>query len=164
MAWRGDSTLLFINAANGDIFDSTVISGHPSVKQAFAYWNDSPLHAAVMVGDSAMVLEFDAIVDVPSDDPSTPSSFTLSQNYPNPFNATTEIRFSLARASDVTLTIYNLLGQEVKTLVNGRTSAGEHRVAWDGTDASGKPCGTGVYLYQLQTTDASQSRKMLLLK
>ncbi len=164
MAWRGDSTLLFINAADGDIFDSTVVPGHSSVKQAFAYWNDSPLHAAVMVGDSAMILEFDAIVDVPSSEPLTPSSFTLSQNYPNPFNATTEIRFSLAQSADVSLTIYNLLGQEVKTLIDGKFSAGEHRVTWDGTDSIGHPCATGVYLYRLESEETSLSRKMILLK
>ncbi len=164
MAWRSDSTLLFINAANGDIFDSTVISGHPSVKQAFAYWNDSPLHAAVMIGDSAMVLEFDAIVDVPSDEPLTPASFTLSQNYPNPFNATTEIRFSLERAADVTLTVYNLLGQEVKTLVEGRITAGEHRVTWDGRDDSGNMCASGIYMYRFESEETVLSRKMILLK
>ncbi|MBK7141840.1 MAG: T9SS type A sorting domain-containing protein [bacterium] len=164
MAWRGDSTLLFVNASNGDIFDSTVILSHPSIKKAFGYWSDSPLHAAVLVGDSVMVLEFDAIVDVPSDEPLTPSAFTLSQNYPNPFNATTEISFSLARTGDVRLTVYNLLGQEVKTLLDEKTTAGEHRVTWDGRDNSSNLCATGIYLYLLQNENTTQARKMVMLK
>lgn len=165
MAWRGDSTLLFIRADNGEIFDSTVIEDHSSVKKAFAYWTDSPLHAAVLDGDTVKVLEFDVIVDVPDgDQPSLPVKFALSLNYPNPFNSSTEINFSLARAGDVRLTVYNLLGQEVKTLIDGRITAGEHRVTWDGSDNQGTPCATGVYLYRLQIEDKSESRKMLLLK
>jgi hypothetical protein len=165
MAWRGDSTLLFINASNGEILDSTVIESHPSVKKSFSLLDDSPLHAAVLIGDTVKVLEFDVVVDVPDgNQPSLPATFTLSQNYPNPFNATTEINFSLARAGDVRLTIYNLLGQEVKTLVNGRISAGEHRVTWDGSDNNGSICATGLYLYRLETSESIANRKMLLLK
>jgi flagellar hook assembly protein FlgD len=127
--------------------------------------DDSPLHAAVLIGDTVKVLEFDVVVDVPDgSQPSLPATFTLSQNYPNPFNATTEINFSLARAGDVRLTIYNLLGQEVKTLVNGRISAGEHRVTWDGSDNNGSICATGLYLYRLETSESIANRKMLLLK
>lgn len=149
----------------GEKFDSLYFYG-PLVPRDFLILPDRQSGFSVFggAGDSTYYYVLDIMTDVDDDQPPLPSAFTLSQNYPNPFNATTEIRFSLERTADMTLTIYNLLGQEVKTLVDGRNSAGEHRVTWDGTDDSGESCATGVYLYCLQTEDRSESRKMLLLK
>ncbi len=93
-----------------------------------------------------------------------PSDLNLNQNYPNPFNPTTTISFSLVRASDVTLTVYNALGQQVKQLVNSRFPAGSHEVVWDGTDARNNFVASGVYFYRLSDGETSHSRKMLLLK
>ncbi len=158
-------SILVWHSDTGEKFDSIYFNG-PMIPRDFFASDDVWVGFYIFggAGDSTYLYWYDFVVDVDDEQPDLPSSFTLSQNYPNPFNATTEIRFSLARAAEVTLTVYNLLGQEARTLINGKISAGEHRVAWDGTDASGKPCATGVYLYQIQTADASQSRKMLLLK
>ncbi len=93
-----------------------------------------------------------------------PRSVTLSQNYPNPFNPTTEIVYSLPKKSRVILSIYNILGQKVATLVDTDQPAGSHRVSWSGSDDNGKPVATGIYLYQLQTDQRGLSKKMLLLK
>lgn len=93
-----------------------------------------------------------------------PESFTLSQNFPNPFNPTTTIEYSLSVQTDVTLTVYNLLGRRVTTLVDAEQAAGDYRVEWDGTAYSGEPVATGVYFYRLETSSGMQSRKMLLLK
>ena len=93
-----------------------------------------------------------------------PVEFALHENYPNPFNPTTTLRFDLPEVSDITLTIYNMLGQKVRTFNYQNTSAGYHSVTWDATNDYGDPVGAGVYLYQLQTKDFVKTRKMVLLK
>jgi hypothetical protein len=100
-----------------------------------------------------------------------PKSFELQQNYPNPFNPTTTISFSLHEASTVTLTVYNLVGQEIARLVSGSVEAGVHSVVWDAKDLSQNLVPSGVYLYRLQATslatgkeEITQVRKMSFLK
>ncbi len=90
---------------------------------------------------------------------SVPNKYELSQNYPNPFNPTTVIKYQLKTAGRTTLIIYNLLGQEVKTLVNEVQSAGEHKVEWN---ASG--IASGVYLYRLQAGKFVDTKKLILIK
>ncbi len=89
--------------------------------------------------------------------------FQLVQNYPNPFNPTTTIEYRLTRAGRVRLIIYNLLGQEVRTLVQAEQPAGIYRVVWDGRDARGRQMPAGVYFYRLQTEHASAVKKMILM-
>ncbi len=101
--------------------------------------------------------------------PALPSKFTLYQNYPNPFNPTTMIEFSLEGGSkggiqDVSLDIYNILGQHVNNLVDEKLPIGFYQVEWRGQDTHGRAVATGVYLYRLQVDDATDSKKMLLLK
>ncbi|RMI04727.1 MAG: DNRLRE domain-containing protein, partial [Calditrichaeota bacterium] len=79
-----------------------------------------------------------------------PRTFRLHQNYPNPFNPATTIVFELPRASRVTLLVFDVTGQKVRTLIGGQMPAGKHRIQWDGTDASGKPAVSGVYFYRLE--------------
>lgn len=93
-----------------------------------------------------------------------PEAFRLLQNYPNPFNPQTEIYFQLVEDAQVTLKIYNTLGQEVKTLVDGYTPGGIHRVTWDATDNSGRSVSSGIYFYQMRSGDFSAIKKMSLLK
>jgi len=93
-----------------------------------------------------------------------PTKFALHENYPNPFNPTTTLRFDLPEVSNLTLTIYNMLGQKVRTFNYQNTSAGYHSVKWNATNDYGDPVGAGVYLYQLQTKDFVKTRKMVLLK
>ena len=95
---------------------------------------------------------------------SLPSGFGLSQNYPNPFNPVTNIEFDLPRATDVSVEVFNVLGQRVETLVNERLSAGRYVVTWDGRTASGAQAATGVYFYRIRTEDYVESRKMVLLR
>jgi len=98
-------------------------------------------------------------VDRPEFEVSLPTVTYLAQNYPNPFNAATEISYSLAEASDVKLTIHNLRGQLVETVVDGRQEAGVHQVIWDASQYS-----SGVYFYKLQAGDFVSTKKMNLLK
>ncbi len=93
-----------------------------------------------------------------------PESYALEQNYPNPFNPSTSIKFSVKEAGVVQLSIYNLHGQEVRTLVNGQINAGFHSVNWDGKDARGQLVPSGVYLYKLRVNGFSQTRKMIFMK
>lgn len=94
----------------------------------------------------------------------TPGAFSLEQNYPNPFNPTTEIRFQLPQAGNVTLTVYNTLGQEIRTLANGYYESGAHSVQWDGRDQAGNPAASGVYFYKIVTDQHVALKKMNLLK
>jgi len=93
-----------------------------------------------------------------------PTEFALHENYPNPFNPTTTLRFDLPEASNLTLTIYNMLGQKVRTFNYQNTSAGYHSVKWNATNDYGDPVGAGVYLYQLRANHYLETRKMVLLK
>ncbi|MCI0329610.1 MAG: multicopper oxidase domain-containing protein [candidate division Zixibacteria bacterium] len=85
-------------------------------------------------------------------------------NYPNPFNPETQIAFRLPNAGNVDLRIFNLLGQEVRRLVNGNLEAGDHTVRWDGRDAAGQSVASGIYFYRLETPDFKKTKRMLLLK
>ena len=93
-----------------------------------------------------------------------PEQFALHQNFPNPFNAETIIRYQLPAASAVRMTIYNLLGQEVRRLVDGNVEAGIHWMGWDGRDGAGKALASGMYFCRLQVEDFVQTRSMVILK
>ena len=93
-----------------------------------------------------------------------PAEFSLRQNYPNPFNPSTTIEFSLASAGDVSLTIYDMLGRTVATLVSGVLAPGTHRVRWDGTGESGRSVSSGAYLCRLSQHNVSLQRTILYLK
>ena len=88
----------------------------------------------------------------------------LIGNYPNPFNPVTKINFSLAEKQDVSLAIYNVLGQKVDTLVNTKLESGNHSIIWDGTDSQNNKVGNGIYFYKLNTQNYTKTMKMVLLK
>jgi hypothetical protein len=92
------------------------------------------------------------------------ASYELSQNYPNPFNPTTTIRFNLKENGAVRLTIYNLRGQEVRTLIATEMNAGQHEIIWDGKDEHGQLVPSGVYLYKLSVNGFVQTKKMSFVK
>ena len=93
-----------------------------------------------------------------------PEEFRLAQNYPNPFNPSTSINFQVPLATDVTLRVFNVLGQEVRTLINGFYAAGQYSVTWNGRDNLENPVPSGMYLYQLEADGFSEIRKMILVK
>lgn len=93
-----------------------------------------------------------------------PESFKLFQNYPNPFNPTSAIRYQLKVSSKVELSVYNLLGQQIRELVNSSQPAGSYQVEWDGRDEAGKVVASGVYIYQIKAGKEQQSRRMILLR
>ena len=93
-----------------------------------------------------------------------PARFSLEQNYPNPFNPTTAIRYSLPAAGTVTLTVFDVLGRAVRTVVETRPAPGVYETSWDGRDDRGAAVSSGIYLYRLQTGDAVRTRKMVLMR
>jgi hypothetical protein len=93
-----------------------------------------------------------------------PTTFDVAQNYPNPFNPTTTISYQLPEARDVRLMIFNVLGQKVRTLVNGRMEPGYHNVVWNGRSEEGRAVASGVYIYRFEAGDFSKTLKLMLLK
>ncbi len=104
------------------------------------------------------------ITGVKNSVPERPQGYALRESYPNPFNPETEIHFQLPEAHYVVLKIFNIFGEEIRTLVDEQREAGYHRVRWDGKDENGKPVTSGVYLYQLRAGSFSQVKKMSLLR
>jgi hypothetical protein len=98
---------------------------------------------------------------------SVPLKFKLAQNYPNPFNPTTSIQYSVIGDQSplyVTLKIYNILGQEVRTLVNELKEPGYYTVTWDGVDSIGREVGSGIYVCRLEVGDFMATKRMVLMK
>jgi len=93
-----------------------------------------------------------------------PATYNIHQNYPNPFNPITTLRYDLPEHSYVNVTVYDMLGTQVKTLINQTQDAGFKSVIWDATNDYGKPVSAGVYLYQIQAGEFVQTKKMVLLK
>ncbi|MDZ7262773.1 MAG: T9SS type A sorting domain-containing protein, partial [candidate division KSB1 bacterium] len=90
--------------------------------------------------------------------------FELGQNYPNPFNPETNISFRMDRSSDATLVIYDVLGREIRTLINGHLPAGEYSIQWNGRDNGGNQVPSGLYFYRLMAGNQQAWRRMLRLR
>ncbi|RKY57265.1 MAG: hypothetical protein DRP96_10220, partial [Candidatus Neomarinimicrobiota bacterium] len=108
--------------------------------------------------------DFGAIVSVVDDEQTVPVTYKLEQNYPNPFNPTTTIQYGIAKEGLVKLTIYNILGQEVKTLVNTSQNAGVYKIQWNGLDNQNRMVANGIYIYRIVSNDFVKSKKMVFLK
>ena len=93
-----------------------------------------------------------------------PKSFFLSQNYPNPFNPSTTIEYTIPKADNVLVRIYDGLGQELRTILNEYQPAGVHTVQWDGKDANGNIVSSGLYIYRIDAGNNAESKMMLMLK
>jgi hypothetical protein len=102
----------------------------------------------------------------------TPNVFALHANAPNPFNPSTTIKYDLAKPVEVKLVIFDLMGRQVRTLVDQRQPAGRHAITWDGRNEQGQAIASGVYIYQIRASDPSagagqafvQTRRMALLR
>lgn len=93
-----------------------------------------------------------------------PKEYELVQNYPNPFNANTEIGFALPKEAHVRLSIYNLLGEKITTLVDEDRKAGRYKVRWDGTDSKKNPVSSGVYIYRMEAGNFKAQKRMSIVK
>jgi hypothetical protein len=169
-----DSDPLFADDQAGYLFEGSpcVDAGNPDVQYEDLedpYVSGTPLWPALGTlrndmgaygGQSQGI-----VVAVPDGDGGQlPLSFALEPNYPNPFNPQTLIRYSVPVPTHVRVTIYNILGRRVRTLVDENRTAGTHSARWDGTNAQGHRVATGVYFYRIQAGDYTETRKMLMLK
>ena len=98
------------------------------------------------------------------DDTAYPAEFDLSQNYPNPFNPVTTITFSLRESAHTTLTVYNMMGQQVSMLIDEIKEPGYYTVEWNGRDDSGRDVSTGIYIYRLISGEKVLTRRMVKMK
>jgi len=120
------------------------------------------------ISASASTMHADLIVSIAADVNeginSLPHDANLAQNYPNPFNPTTTIGFDLPSAAEVKLEVFNVLGERVRTLFNGRLQAGSTSIVWDGRNDAGQSVGSGAYFYRLNTGSKTLAKKMVLVK
>jgi hypothetical protein len=180
--WTGwDYNLVFAN----DSLDYVGLSPGPHDIQADPMFVDTaagdyrllPHSPCIDAGDPASPLDpdgsradigayyFDQAVGIDDPGPSGPYRFALAQSYPNPFNARTVISYSLKQSTTVSLLIYSITGQRVRTLAAGeKQEPGQHRYIWEGTDNSGKPVSTGIYFYELYVDDHRESKAMILIR
>ena len=141
---------------SSDCPDGHRISFNVEFKSGTETWTDT---------FSVQVNSTDLVTDIGETDPlyALPFSFALRQNVPNPFNAQTVISFELPRPMDITLTIFNAVGQTIRQW-EGSWSAGHHHLTWNGQDEDGTPIASGVYFYRLQTERFTQTRAATLLR
>lgn len=93
-----------------------------------------------------------------------PPTFSLEQNFPNPFNVQTEIRYKLSENGRTRIKIFNIMGQEIKTLLDDEQLQGEYSIIWDGKDAKGNPSPSGQYYYQISQKEKMGAKKLIILK
>jgi hypothetical protein len=151
---EGVSTMMFNVAINDNDGTGRDYQGCWSSKCTGAWWNTpANWEVVALVGSAAVVSNEDVVSTVPLE-------YSLDQNYPNPFNPSTNIQFSLAATSDVTLEVYNMLGQKVATLLqNQKMNAGSHTQTFDASRLA-----SGMYVYRISTPNFVQSRSMMLIK
>ena len=94
----------------------------------------------------------------------TPLEFALHQNYPNPFNPETNIQFDVAEKSDVSISIFNIVGQKVATLVDGSMEPGVYNIKWNGLNDKGSALPSGMYFYEMRSTGYHSVMKLVLVK
>ena len=137
---------------DSDIIDYSLASNSPAIGAG----EDGSNIGALGIGCEAIELSIDKNI--------IPDMYALHQNYPNPFNPTTKISYDLPDASVVSLSIYDLMGREIRTLINSEQSAGFKIIQWNATDNLGKSVPAGMYIYTIQAGEFRQTRKMVLLK
>ena len=156
-----------INSGYYDYKFAVMYSGADTINGGFEPLNnefvDTLVHTVLLVDGPPIVINNlfgdPNPVGVESIENLLSSDYKLEQNYPNPFNPSTKIRYSIPENSFVTLKVFNLLGEEIKTLVNSEQSAGVYEAAFDATNLS-----SGVYFYTLQTKNFTLTMKMILIR
>ena len=134
-----------------------------TMTRGLAFSND--MKKAYVVDFNRGIQEWDFIGTIEAEEPKAiPEGFALSQNYPNPFNPSTNFSYSVPKASDVKIVVYDLFGREIKTLVNETKAAGEYTISWNGRDNDNKQVSTGVYFYKMQAAGFEKTMKMVLMK
>jgi hypothetical protein len=154
-------------------FVGTDDSGNKIGRVHVLYLDDDTYGSSVQAigqatGGAMKYMALDVVfVDAPVDNEDNdvaPNIAMLTQNYPNPFNPTTQINYNVVKTGDVTLNVYNVKGQLVKTLVNAKQNVGMHNVVWNGDDNRGNTVSSGLYFYKVENAGRSEMKKMVLMK
>lgn len=156
-----------IEGVNGMTFDTVAISDPLPPISFFAFGDvtgDAMPEVCISDGDSLFVYSTPVTAVGEENQENLALKFILNQNYPNPFNRQTNIKYYLPQSSNVELDVYNIMGQKVKTLVDGFQTVGFQSVTWDGTDKNGAEVASGVYFYRVKTDYSEETKKMVLLK
>jgi M6 family metalloprotease-like protein len=144
------------------MFDRNGIAGHSWLTEPDRPWTDALGRGMLGAADIALKLQSPY---VSNPDNGVPVAKTSLSNYPNPFNSGTTFSYSLTKDGNASLTIYNLKGQKVKTLLNGKQAKGNHELSWKGTDDNGKAVGSGIYLVKLiQNGKVAATKKIAMFK
>ena len=120
-----------------------------------------------MSGNGSMRIENAAVKNVVVrivEGSAQPKEFALSQNYPNPFNPTTRLTVEMPKTAILDVSVFDVLGRKINTLLQGEQSAGYHTVEWNGTDAQGLAVPTGMYFVRMTSEEFNTVRKIMLLK
>ncbi len=159
---------------NSDMSDSTVVSGIKSPAQIVNglsankvyYWRVRSVNSKGQTSAFSEIGQFavKSVTAVTNQKSLIPKEFAVSQNYPNPFNPSTIINYALPKSSLVTIKIYNILGQEVKTLINSQHQPGYYTAQWNGDNNSGHTVASGIYIYRVEAGQYVKTMKMMLLK
>jgi len=152
---------VFASANSGLTWESLGMSGF-GVSSIYSNSGQTEASGATLVAgtsDGAIYINTAPLVSVKEIGSDLPTTYSVSQNYPNPFNPTTMINFAIPVKAMVTLKIFNILGQEVRTLINGELEQGKYKISFDA-----KGLASGVYIYQLNSNSFSVSKKMILQK
>lgn len=144
-----------------DLFDMTP---GDSIRFATLILASETLEGLDHQAEMAMQRLFDLTIVGIQDDTQLPIRYVLHQNYPNPFNPKTTIRFDIPQVSDITLEIFNIKGQKVRTLAQNKMHTGFHSIQWDGTNDQGIPLASGMYFYRLDTGKFRSVKKLVLMK
>ena len=163
--WTNLDGVVHTSTSDALIWDSGLMVTNQSYQRQFNTLGTFPYHCATHPS-MLDTLKVELKTDVRSGgDSPLPKKFNLLQNYPNPFNASTLISYELPQTGEVILTIYNVLGQQVRIYQPGRQSAGSYSIIWDGRNQEGSSVGSGIYFYRLKAGDNfNQIRKMTFIK
>jgi len=164
-----DNGLEYDSLANDGIYTGNMIINEFEIYSIIAYMTGNINSTPFLRKDFAVIenISVNMLTEIKEDEegnPLIPVYFSLNQNYPNPFNPSTNISFEIPSRSHVKLEIFNILGQNVSTLINRKLGPGFYNIVWNGKDSKDLQMASGIYLYRLSANGFSETKKMLLLK
>jgi len=160
----GHRLRLDITSSNYPRFDNNLNNGDSMYQAGDTLIAHNKIHYGANYPSALSVITIDSPQRVDNRTAVLPEDFRLEQNFPNPFNPATTISYQLSAVSSVNLSIYNLLAQKIRTIVNERQLPDSYQVKWDGKNEAGMPVVSGVYIYRLQSGIGVQTKKMILMK
>ena len=158
---RASFTGLFVEL--GDLVEDAFLAGQPEMTWYWDIWSTDGFEVTPSSsGVRTMHIDISEVLGI--DGASLPTVFALHNNYPNPFNPITNIHYDIPEVSEVTLEIYNVMGQRVRTLVQGTHEPGRYQIVWNATNDLGQGLSSGMYVYRIQAGDFVSVKKLVLMK